>query len=225
MTEADWGAVDAYIGERLLAPDPALDAALAANRAAGLPSIDVSPPQGKFLHVLARATGAKTILEIGTLGGYSTIWLARALPEDGQVVTLEYAPAHADVARSNLAAAGLAGKVDLRVGAALDLLPALAAEGRSFDFVFIDADKENNAAYLDWALKLARVGATVIVDNVVRKGAILDATNLRPDVEGTRRFFDYAAEEKRWTATALQTVGAKGWDGFAIGVVEERAFP
>ncbi|MBB4197698.1 methyltransferase [Rhodoblastus sphagnicola] len=220
MAETDWGAVDAYIGEKLLSRDAALDGALEANRAAGLPSIDVSPLQGKFLHVLARIAGARRILEIGTLGGYSTLWLARALPEGGRVVTLEFLADHAEVARKNLAAAGVAEKVDLRVGAALDLLPVLQAEGEQFDFVFIDADKENNAAYLQWALKLARVGATVIVDNVVRKGAIVDPADRSPTVEGTRRFFDAASAEKRWTATALQTVGAKGWDGFAIGVVE-----
>lgn len=220
MADTNWGAIDAYIGEKLLSKDPALDAALEANRAAGLPGIDVSPLQGKFLHVLARAAGARRILEIGTLGGYSTIWLARALPEDGKVVTLEFSPDHAAVARRNLAAAGVAEKVDLRVGAALESLPLLQAEGQAFDFVFIDADKDNNAAYLEWALKLARVGATVVVDNVVRKGAILDPDNRSPDVEGTRRFFDFAAGERRWTASALQTVGAKGWDGFAIGVVE-----
>jgi predicted O-methyltransferase YrrM len=220
LSLANFGAVDAYIAQKLLPDDPALDSALAANRAAGLPGIDVSPLQGKFLHLLARAAGAKRILEIGTLGGYSTIWLARALPGDGKLVTLEYSPAHAEVARKNLAAAGLADKVDLRVGAALDLLPNLQAESPAFDFVFIDADKDNNANYLDWALKLSRVGATVIVDNVVRRGAILDPADTRPDVEGTRRFFECASREKRWTATALQTVGAKGWDGFVIGVVE-----
>jgi predicted O-methyltransferase YrrM len=220
MTDVEWTAVDAYMGEKLLTPDPALDATLEANHAAGLPGIDVSPLQGKFLHVLARATGARRILEIGTLGGYSTIWLARALPEDGNLVTLEFSPDHAAVARKNLAAAGVAEKVDLRVGSALDTLPILRDEGQVFDFIFIDADKENNAPYLEWAVKLARVGATVIVDNVVRKGAILDPANERSDVQGTRRFFEVAAGEKRWSGAALQTVGAKGWDGFAIGVVE-----
>jgi len=220
MAEADWSAVDAYLGEKLLDRDPALDAVLVANRAAGLPSIDVSPLQGKFLHLFARVAGASRILEIGTLGGYSTIWLARALPEHGRIVTLEFSPDHAQVARNNLATAGVAEKVDLRVGAALDLLPVLQAEGQVFDFVFIDADKENNAAYLQWAIRLARLGATIIVDNVVRKGAILDPANQSPNVAGTRRFFEVAAEDKRWTATALQTVGAKGWDGFALGIVE-----
>jgi len=223
MTDAEWGAVDAYMGEKLLTPDAALDAALAANRAAGLPGIDVSPLQGKLLHVLARAAGAKRILEIGTLGGYSTLWLARALPEGGCVVTLEFSPGHAEVARKNLAAAGMADKVDLRIGAALDLLPVLQAESQNFDFVFIDADKENNAPYLDWALKLTRIGGTIVVDNVVRKGGIVDDTSERPDVRGTRRFFDYASGQRRWAATAVQTVGAKGWDGFAIGVVEAAA--
>jgi predicted O-methyltransferase YrrM len=221
MTDEAWSAVDAYMVSKFLRPDPELDAALATNRAAGLPGIDVSPLQGKFLHVLARAIGARRILEIGTLGGYSTIWLARALPEDGRIVTLEFAPEHAEVARKNLEAAGVAESVDLRVGAALDLLPVLQAEGQTFDFVFIDADKENNGPYLEWALKLARVGGTIVVDNVVRKGAIIDPESERSDVQGTRRFFDFAAGQRRWVASALQTVGAKGWDGFAIGVVEE----
>jgi predicted O-methyltransferase YrrM len=220
MTDMNWAGVDAYISEKLLARDPALDSALKTNRDAGLPGIDVSPLQGKFLHILARMAGARSILEIGTLGGYSTLWLARALPDGGKIVTLEHEQAHAEVARKNFAAAGVAERVDLRVGAALDLLPALQAEGAVFDFVFIDADKENNGPYLEWALKLARVGATVIVDNVVRKGAILDLDDHRPEIEGTRRFFEAAAHNRRWTATALQTVGAKGFDGFAIGIVE-----
>jgi predicted O-methyltransferase YrrM len=223
MVEANWSAVDAWFGEKLLDADPALDSALKANRTAGLPSIDVSPLQGKLLHVFARMAGASNILEIGTLGGYSTIWLARALKAGGKVVTLEYSPVHAAVAEKNLIAARVADKVDLRVGAALDLLPVLEAEGQVFDFVFIDADKENNANYLQWALKLARVGATIVVDNVVRKGAILDGADHSPQIEGTRRFFEFAEQTRRWTATAVQTVGEKGWDGFAIGIVEDAA--
>ncbi len=221
MTGTRWGDVDAYIGEKLLDADPALDAVLAANRAAGLPAIDVSPAQGKFLHLIARLAGAKNILEIGTLGGYSTIWLARALPAEGWIVTLEFSQAHADVARANFAAAGVADKVDLRVGPALDSLPTLQTEQRVFDLVFIDADKSNNVSYLRWALKLSRQGTVIIVDNVVRKGAILDDEAASPDIAGIRRMFDIASQEKRWNATALQTVGAKGWDGFAIGIVED----
>ena len=205
----------------LLPPDPALDAALVRNREAGLPAIDVSPAQGKFLYLLARLAGAKAILEIGTLGGYSTIWLARALPDDGRIVTLEYEPAHAAVARHNLDGAGLAAKVDLRVGAALEALPLLEKEGAVFDFVFVDADKRNNPGYLQWALRLARVGAVIVIDNVVRRGAILDAASADPDIAGTRRMFEIASGEKRWCATAIQTVGAKGWDGFAFGLVEK----
>jgi predicted O-methyltransferase YrrM len=221
MADERWSDVDAYIVGKLLAPDDALDAALKRNAEAGLPAIDVSAAQGKFLHLLARLCGAKTVLEIGTLGGYSTIWLARALPDGGRIVTLEYAPAHAAVARKNIDAAGVGAKVDLRVGAALDALPLLEKEGAAFDFVFIDADKRNNPDYLRWALRLARVGAVVVIDNVVRRGAVLDAQSDDPDIVGTRRMFDLAGEDKRWSATALQTVGAKGWDGFAIGIVEK----
>ncbi len=221
MTQAEWSAVDGYIAERLLAPDAILDAALAANSAAGLPAIDVSPTQGKLLHLLARMSGARRILEIGTLGGYSTIWLARALPPGGILVTLEAEPRHAEVARGNIAAAGLADRVDLRVGPALETLPLLEAEGGDpFDFVFIDADKESNAEYLGWALKLARSGTVIIGDNVVRSGGVTDSASTDSRVIGTRRFFDRMASEPRLSATAIQTVGDKGWDGFAIAVVE-----
>lgn len=224
MTETKWSEVDAYIVEKLSpAEDPlnqTLDAALARNRAAGLPAIDVSPAQGKLLHLLARMSGARKILEIGTLGGYSTIWLARALPVDGAIVTLEFSPVHAEVARENILAAGQGAKLDLRIGPALEALPALKKEGAIFDFIFIDADKGNNPAYLQWALRLARVGAVIVVDNVVRGGRVLDAASADPDIIGTRKFFDLAGAEKSWTATAIQTVGQKGWDGFAIGVVE-----
>ncbi|WP_298356173.1 O-methyltransferase [Rhodoblastus sp.] len=225
MAQEDWSEVDAYIVEKLSPPeDPsnqALEAALARNREAGLPAIDVSPAQGKLLHLLARLAGARNILEIGTLGGYSTIWLARALPDDGQIVTLEFSPVHAAVARENIAAAGQAAKLDLRVGPALESLPALEREGAVFDFVFIDADKANNPDYLQWALRLARVGAVVVVDNVVRNGRVLDESSADPDIVGTRKFFDVAGAERRWTATAIQTVGVKGWDGLAIGIVEK----
>jgi predicted O-methyltransferase YrrM len=213
-------AVDDYFTKTVVAPDKALEEALAANAAAGLPSIDVSAPQGKLIHLLARMTRARKALEIGTLGGYSTIWLASALPDDGRLVTLEWNGRHAEVARRNVARAGLSAKVEVRTGAALDTLPKIAAEGLGpFDFVFIDADKENNAAYLEWALKLSRPGTAIVVDNVVRDGEVADARSADPDVVGVRRMFELIAREKRLSATAIQTVGAKGWDGFALAVV------
>ena len=214
----DWEGVDAWLAARLLPTDPALDAALTANAAAGLPSIDVSPLQGRLLQLLARMTGARRILEIGALGGYSTIWLARALPSDGRLVTLEREPAHAAVAGANLARAGLSDRVEIRVGSALDLLPGVT-ELAPFDFVFIDADKGNNAEYLDWALRLARSGTAIVCDNVIRGGRVSDAASEARDVVGTRRMFDRLAAEPRLAATAIQTVGAKGWDGFALAVV------
>jgi predicted O-methyltransferase YrrM len=222
MDQPSWNDVDDYIVERLVPPDAALDAALEANKAAGLPEIDVSPAQGKLLHLLARMVGARKVLEIGTLGGYSTIWLARALPSGGLVVTLEALPEHAEVARKNIERAGLGGMVDIRVGAALETLPVLASEGAgSFDLVFIDADKRSNPEYLQWAVKLARVGAVIVVDNVVRGGKVLDARSDNADIQGIRRCFDDLAAEGRLTATAIQTVGAKGWDGFAIALGEK----
>ena len=217
MSEA-WREVDRYLAGKLLGEDAALDAALRANAEAGLPAIDVSPVQGKLLHLLARAAGARRILEIGTLGGYSTIWLARAVPEDGKVVTLEIEPHHAAVARANLDRAGLGKRVEIRVGPALDSLSALQGEDR-FDFVFIDADKENNASYVRAAIGLARAGALIVVDNVVREGAVLDAGSDDPRVQGTRRLFDYLSAEPRLDATAVQTVGSKKWDGLAVALV------
>ena len=214
-------AVDDYLTETIVAPDRALEEALAANAAAGLPSIDVSAPQGKLLHLLARMTGAKKALEIGTLGGYSTIWLASALPDDGRLITLEWSGRHAEVARRNVARAGLSAKVEVRQGAALETLPKIEAEGLGpFDFVFIDADKDNNAAYLQWALRLSRPGTAIVVDNVVREGEVADARSTDSDVVGVRRMFDLIAREPRLSATAIQTVGAKGWDGFALAVVK-----
>jgi predicted O-methyltransferase YrrM len=215
----DWRSVDAWLAERLLPPDPALAAALDANAAAGLPDIAVSALQGRMLQLLARMANARRILEIGTLGGYSTIWLARALPEGGRLVTLEREPKHATVARENLARAGLADRVDLRLGAALDLLPGLAGDP-PFDFVFIDADKGNNAEYLGWALRLSRPGTAIVCDNVIRGGRLLDAGSEAREITGTRRFFDRLAAEPRLAATAIQTVGAKGWDGFALAIVD-----
>jgi predicted O-methyltransferase YrrM len=219
---AQWSAVDAYLAEKLLGEDPALEAALAANHAGGLPAIDVSPTQGKFLHLLARAMGARRILEVGTLGGYSTIWLARAVPEDGRVVTLELDPHHAEVARANLDRAGVGGKAEVRVGPALDTLAALAGEGGApFDLVFIDADKQNNANYVAAALGLSRPGTVIIVDNVVREGRVVDAASPDAAIQGTRRLFDMLAAEPRLDATALQTVGVKGWDGLVMAMVRE----
>jgi predicted O-methyltransferase YrrM len=215
-----WKAVDAYVTETVVAPDPALEEALAANAAAGLPSIDVSAPQGKLIHLLARMAGARKALEIGALGGYSTIWLARALPDDGRLITLELNPKNAEVARRNIARAGLGGRVEIRTGAALNALPKIEAEGLGpFDFVFIDADKTNNAAYLEWALRLSRPGTAIVVDNVVRDGEVVDAASRDPDVVGVRRMFELMAREPRLSATAIQTVGAKGWDGFALAIV------
>ena len=221
MSQAStWSGVDAYIEERLLGDDPVQTETLRQNAAAGLRPIDVSPAQGKFLHLIARMISAKRILEVGTLGGYSTIWLARALPADGRLVTLEYEQRHAETARKNIARAGFADRVEVRVGAAADTLPLLAAEGAGpFDLVFIDADKPNNPAYLDWAVKLSRPGTVIVLDNVVRDGGVADAASSDPNVKGSRAAFDYFAAHPRLEATALQTVGAKGYDGFAVAIV------
>ena len=220
MTQALWTAVDRYITALLVPPDPTLDAALQASAAAGLPAIQVSPNQGKLLYLLARLQQARAILEIGALGGYSTIWLARALSPGGRLITLEADPKHAKVAQANIAQAGLADVVELRLGRALDTLPQLAAEGYGpFDLIFIDADKPNNPAYFAWALKLSRQGSLIIVDNVVREGAVIDAASNDPSVQGTRRLNELLATEPRITATAIQTVGSKGYDGFALALV------
>jgi predicted O-methyltransferase YrrM len=216
-----WSAVDAYFTRTIVGQDEALQAALAANAAAGLPQIDVSPPHGKLIYLLARAAGARRALEIGALGGYSAIWIARALPPDGQLVTLEADERHARIARRNIAGAALSEKVEVRVGAALDLLPKIEAEGLApFDFVFIDADKSNNENYLAWALRLSRPGTMIVVDNVVREGAILEGRASDPGTAGVMRMFELMAREPRLQATAIQTVGAKGWDGFALAIVE-----
>jgi len=213
-----WTKVDQYFGDAQARHDAALTAALASSVAAGLPEIQVSQNQGKFLHVLATALGATRILEIGTLGGYSTIWMARALPPGGALVTLEYEPKHAAVARANIARAGLADVVEIRVGAALDTLPQLDAR-RPFDLIFIDADKPNIPNYFTWALKLARVGTVIIVDNVVRKGTVIDAASDDANVQGVRRFTELVSRESRVTAATLQTVSSKGYDGFTTVVV------
>jgi predicted O-methyltransferase YrrM len=217
----EWRAVDEYVAERLIAPHEAQQATLDANNRAGLPAIDVSAPQGKLLFLLATALGSKSILEIGTLGAYSTIWLARALGAGGRVVTIEYDPRHAKTAAENLAREGVADRVDLRIGAAIDILPQLEAEGAGpFDLSFIDADKANNAAYFDWALKLSRKGSLIVVDNVVREGAVADPHTKEDGGLGARKLFDAVAAEPRVTATAIQTVGTKGWDGFLIALVK-----
>lgn len=222
MTQTLWTAIDDYMVEVLSPSDPALDRALAASKAAGLPPINVAPNQGKLLQLFARMIGARRILEVGTLGGYSTIWLARALPKDGRLITLEYSPAHAEVARANIAGAGLADMVEVRVGAAMEGLPVLAAEKpEPFDLVFIDADKANNPGYFEWALKLTRRGGVIIVDNVVRGGLVLDADSGDANVQGIRRMNAMIAAEPRVSATAVQTVGSKGHDGFAIMLVVE----
>ena len=213
-----WQAVDDYIAGKLLGTDDALAAALANNAKQGLPPIDVSPAQGKMLFLLAQVAGAKRILEVGTLGGYSTIWLARALPDDGQLVTLELETHHARVARENLENAGLLTKVDIRVGPAADSLAAITGEA-PFDFVFIDADKQNNAHYVEEAIRLGRPGTTIIVDNVVREGGVLDAGSDDERIVGTRALFDMLATNPRLDATAVQTVGAKKWDGFVLARV------
>jgi len=216
-----WQAVDAYIDDHLLADDAVLAAALAANAAAGLPDIDVSPTQGKMLHLLARMAGARRILEIGTLGGYSTICLARALPDDGRLISLEIEPHYAEVARNNVARAGLSDQVTIRTGAAIESLDTMIAAGEQpFDLVFIDADKPSNVAYLHAAIALSRPGTTIIVDNVVREGQIVDRLNDDPRVIGTRALFDAVAAEPRLSATAVQTVGIKKWDGFLLAVVD-----
>ncbi|MGF7123449.1 MULTISPECIES: O-methyltransferase [unclassified Rhodococcus (in: high G+C Gram-positive bacteria)] len=215
-----WAEVDRYLVETVVGADDALDHALAANASAGLPPIDVSPTQGKLLNLLARMVGATRVLEIGTLGGYSTIWLARAVGESGRVVTLEYEPRHAAVARDNVDRAGVGGRVDIRVGAALDSLPAVEADGIApFDLVFIDADKVNNSNYVRWALRLSRPGTVIVVDNVVRGGSVSNPDLDDEAVRASREVLDLLAAEPRLDATALQTVGSKGWDGFALALV------
>ena len=221
-----WAAVDHYINDLFIPADPALDAALQAQVDAGLPPINVAPNQGRLLQILALTQGARTILEIGTLGGYSTIWLARALPPGGRLITLEADPKHAEVARANIARAGLAEVVEVRLGRALDTLPQLAESGAGpFDLVFIDADKPNTAAYFAWALKLTRRGSLIITDNVVRDGAVADAASTDANVQGVRRFNAALAAEPRVTATVLQTVGSKGYDGIAFAIVTADPAP
>jgi predicted O-methyltransferase YrrM len=219
-SEQLWTAVDEYLAGRLIPADATLTAAREANAEAKLPAIDVSPTQGKLLYLLAKIQGARRILEVGTLGGYSTIWLARALAEGGKLVTLEIEKRHADVALENINRAGVSGRVELRLAPAAESLAALVKEGAEpFDFIFIDADKPNNPVYLEWALRMSRPGTIVVVDNVIREGAIVDAESKDASVLGTRRLFDLIAANPRLEATALQTVGSKGYDGFVVARV------
>jgi len=217
MTQEQWTRVDDYISSLMLPADTALEAALTASSAAGLPAINVAPNQGKFLSLLAQMQGAARILEIGTLAGYSTIWLARALPSSGRLVSLELDPKHAQVAQANLDRAGLSALVEIRVGRALDSLAALVNEGvPPFDFVFIDADKQSIPDYFQWSLKLTRPGSVIVVDNVIRKGAVLDAASSDANVQGVRRFNEIVSKTPSVSATTVQTVGSKGYDGFAL---------
>ncbi|MES4903420.1 MULTISPECIES: O-methyltransferase [unclassified Streptomyces] len=222
MSQQTWTAVDDYFNSLLVEEDAALLAAVTASGASGLPPHQVAPNQGKLLHLLARTQGARTILEIGTLGGYSTIWLARALPEGGRLVTLEADEQYAAVAAANFARADLDHVIDLRVGRALDTLPRLADEGAGpFDLVFIDADKPSNPDYLEWALRLTRPGSVIVGDNVVREGAVTDPASTDPRVHGVRRFTELIAAHPRLAATTVQTVGAKGYDGFTLALVTD----
>jgi predicted O-methyltransferase YrrM len=220
MAEEQWTEVDQYFSGKLLPRDKTLESALEASATAGLPAISVSPNQGKFLQILTQIMGARSILEVGTLGGYSTIWLARALRAGGHLITLEVDPKHADVAQLNISRAGLQDVVEVRVGNALETLPQLSAERRGpFDLIFIDADKQNIPTYFEWALKLSRPGTLIVVDNVVRSGAVIDADSPDPSVQGVRSFIEILGAESRASGTAIQTVGIKGYDGFAIVLV------
>ena len=222
IQDALWTDVDRYLNATLVPSEVVLESALAANAAAELPSIDVSPTQGKFLHMLALMLGARRILEIGTLGGYSTIWLARALPRNGRLITMEFSPKHAAVAEENIARAGFERIVEIRIGPAADSLAQLHAENpQPFDLIFIDADKPSNPTYLEWALKLSRKGTLIVVDNVIRDGEIANASSTDPAITGTRAMFEMLSANPRLCATALQTVGSKGYDGFALALVTD----
>lgn len=221
MTQKTWSAVDAYIEDKLIPADPVLESALAASTEAGLPPIAVSPSLGKLLMILAQGIGAKRILEIGTLGGYSTTWLARGLAADGRLITLEADPKHAKVARKNLENAGLGGSVEIRLGKALDTLPELAAEGEApFDLIFLDANKDDYPGYLDWAVKLARPGSLIVADNVVREGKVADPDSTDPNVRGVQTMYERIAAYPKLSATSIQTVGGRGYDGFLIAIVQ-----
>ena len=220
MSQLIWSDVDDYIEANLLPHDPVLEAVLKANRDAHMPRIEVSAPQGKFLNLLVRMCHARLVLEIGTHGGYSTIWMGRGLPRGGRLVTLEVDPLHATVARENIVRAGLADRIEVRLGRAIDSLPQIQVEGLyPFDLIFIDADKPSNGAYLDWAMRLSRPGTVIVVDNVIRNGGVTDPLSGDASVRGSRDAFAHMAAEKRLSSTALQTVGGKGYDGFAIGII------
>jgi predicted O-methyltransferase YrrM len=222
MADQPWAAVDTYLCDLLLAPDPSLDAALEASRQGGLPPINVAPNQGKLLNLLVRSLGANSVLEIGTLGGYSTIWMARALPDTGRLITLEALEKHASVAQGNLERAGVADRVEIRLGPALDSLKQLAEQGAGpFDLIFIDADKQNTRPYFEWSLKLSRAGTVIVVDNVVRGGGIADPSVNDSQVLGMREWLAEVSSDKRVDVTAIQTVGSKGYDGFALAYVNE----
>jgi predicted O-methyltransferase YrrM len=224
MTQDVWTKVDQYINETLIPTDAALEGALRASSEGGLPSIQVSPAQGKFLHLVARTLNAKNILEIGTLGGYSSIWMARGLSSGGKLITLEFSAKHAEVARGNFARAGVAELIELRLGPALETLPQVAADGRGpFDLIFIDANKSTMAEYFDWALELSRRGTVIIADNVIRDGNVINAKSKDEDIQGVRRFNERVAAEPRVSATEIQTVGSKGYDGFAYLLVLDAA--
>lgn len=220
MSQELWTAVDSYLCRTLVPSDEALDAALRASEDAKLPSIQVAPNQGKLLAILAQSIGARAILEVGTLGGYSTIWLARALPADGKLITLEIDPKHASVAQENITRAGLGGIVEVRLGSALETLPKAAAEGHIFDFVFIDADKASTTEYFQWALEMSHPGSLIVVDNIVRKGGVTDPESTDASVKGIQRFIETFKDDPRVTMTGLQTVGSKGYDGFALALVK-----
>ncbi len=222
LTPSSYRTLDAYLTDVLVGTDRTLDAAVADQEAAGLPAIEVAPVNGKFLHLLARMSGARRILEIGTLGAYSTIWLARALAEGGTVLTIEAEPRNAAVARQNLERAGVADRVEVREGRAADVLPTLAGE-EPFDFVFIDADKESNTIYLDWAARLGRPGTVVVVDNIGRSGRVADPDDEDPQVRGVRRGLEMLGTDPRFDATALQTLDRKGWDGVALALITDAA--
>jgi len=224
MAQDLWTAVDNYIADLFIQQDFALQAALDSSAAAGLPTINVSPAQGKLLHLLARVQGARKILELGTLGGYSTIWLARALPPDGRLISLEVDPKRAEIARANIARAELANMVEIKVGRAADSMQKLLAEGRGpFDLIFIDADKPSYAEYLQWSLKLSRPGTLILADNVIRKGAVADPASTDENVRGIRKFNEVLAAEKRVTTSVIQTVGSKGYDGLALILVTKNS--
>lgn len=215
-TPENWAAADRYLADTLVGHDPALEAVLASQREAGMPQIEVAPVAGKLLHLIARLSGARRILEIGTLAGYSTIWLARALPDGGEVITIEAEPRHAEIARANVDRAGVGERVDIRVGGAVDVLPTLVP---GFDLVFIDADKERNTVYLGWAARLGRPGAVIVLDNIGREGETVDPASDDPMVVGTRAALEMLGSDPRFDASALQTVGVKGWDGIALALL------